>query len=578
MDQRILLVSLAMTVLFMSIALRAVFIHLKPPEKKNLESIANRQYQKKITLSPYRGSIFDRRGNPLAISIKKQSLFINPKIFSPSPKKRKILAKKIGVSEKRIREVQKKSSYFSWLYRKMPSSIAETALRLDIRGLYSISEPGRFYPYGRQASTLIGVSGMDNQGLMGLEASFDAKLKGMTNQTTRARDAKGHSILLDSQKALPEKAGHTITLTLDAALQEIAEQALLEGLEKADAKRGYVLVQDPHTGDILALAVYPSFDPNKLKSLSSLNSRNIALTDAIEPGSVVKPMVVAEALEQGLVSLSDQIDCEEKGIYRGTRWAIRDSHPIGMASVEDVLVDSSNIGTFKIAQKLGPMGLYQTYKKFGLTSPEQKIPFPGQTLGYIPHPRDWSTLRFANIAFGQGLMTTALEMAAVYSAFANGGKLLKPNLIQSIKSPEGQLIHQSRSQVIRTVISPKTALLVNKALIQVVERGSGRKAQLKKYLVAGKTGTSEKVDPKTKAYGKDLRIASFVGFVPASDPHLTIYVVVDEPKNKPYYGGQWAAPIFAQVARESLRFLNVAPDKGSYKHRRYTKGILARSQ
>ena len=437
-----------------------------------------------------------------------------------------------------------------------------------------MSEPARFYPFGGVAANIIGTTGIDNKGLLGIESQFEKELHGDDDKFSSNRDAKGQPIFQNSSFALPEQPGQDITLTIDLAIQEIAEKALESGLKKANTTKGFALVSDPFSGKILALATLPKFDPNNTKTITGKNSRNPALVDSFEPGSIVKPLVVAEALEQKLIKESDQFDCQ-KGILARDNWRIRDTHPHEDLTPEGILIKSSNIGVFKIAELLQKRGLYQTYKKFGIGGQFQMIGFPGQVTGLLSKWSTWSDLRFANISFGQGFKATALELVAAYGAIANGGKLLRPYLVDHLKSADGQVTHDSNTHVLGQILSPETTEKLKNALFNVVEIGTGQKAKLDLYTAGGKTGTTEKFDPIKKAYSKTLRIASFLGFAPVDAPHLVIYVVVDEPQNKPYYGGKWAAPIFKEIAAKTLKYLNVPPDRLGRQNSAIVKGVLS---
>jgi cell division protein FtsI (penicillin-binding protein 3) len=373
-------------------------------------------------------------------------------------------------------------------------------------------------------------------------------------------------IYRDSLLALPEKTGKNIVLTLDSAIQNIAQKSLLKGLEKARAKGGFAIVSDPHTGRILAIANASSESLDSLTRFKPETLRNRALTDLFEPGSVIKPLVIGRAIEEGLTTL-DEVHNTYNGSYREDGWkhTIHDTHGSPMMTTEEILIESSNIGTFRIAKRLGPERLARALLDFGLTQKEQLIGFPGQMLGRLSDWRNWHPMRFANVAFGQGISATGLEIIQAFGAIANGGNLMRPYLIDHIESAEGGMLENHASELIRRVLKPETSRLLRQVLQKAVEEGTGKNASLSQFTSAGKTGTSQKVDPQTRAYSDHLRIASFIGFAPCTDPHLVIYVVIDEPGNKPYYGGTWAAPVFKEIADESLRYLNVAPNKSEIK-------------
>ncbi|HYX35025.1 MAG TPA: penicillin-binding protein 2 [Oligoflexus sp.] len=537
---------------FAVLAGRAVTIHILSPSADILETLGRRQYQTRIDLSPYRGNIYDRRGEPLAISIRRPSFYVNPRIFDPSPQQTRQLAQILEISPAHVRKVAKRTNYFAWLARKVELTQAQKVTALNIDGLFEITEPARFYPNGTDLVPLIGSVGIDNRGLQGVELAYDGMLKGEVLSTFRNRDARGQSIYRDSLLALPEKTGKNIVLTLDSAIQNTAQRALMKGIEKAKARGGFAIVSDPHTGRILAIA-------NANTAPSEIN-RNRALTDIFEPGSVVKPLVIGRAVELGLTRM-DEVHDTFNGTYHEDKWQIRDTHGAPSMSTEEILIESSNIGTYRIAKRMGPERLAQTLGEFGFGSRDNQIGFPGQTFGRVSPWQKWRPVRFANVAFGQGFYASGLEMVQAFGAIANGGNLMKPFFIDHIESPEGGMIESHASEIVRRVFSPTTASSLRHVLRKVVDEGTGSKAALTSWSSAGKTGTSEKVDPQTRKYSDHLRIASFIGFAPSVDPHLVIYVVVDEPFLKPYTGGTWAAPIFQEIAEETLRYLNVAPDK-----------------
>ena len=546
--------------MFIALSARAVMIHLFPSASKNLEIMGNKQYRRNFELSPYRGTILDRRGEPLAISIRRPSIFINPKVFTPTNKQKNSLSKILKISRRKIALISNKNSYFQWVKRKVTHEQARKSIDLNINGLHTIMEPARFYPQGEAISTLIGKVGIDNQGLMGLESFYEQKLKGQTIKVTKERDARGKSIFLESTAAAPEKTGNNITLSIDRVLQEITYQELRIGIIEAGAKSGFAIVSDPHSGKILALANYPSFNPNNPMRSSNEQTRNFALLDLFEPGSVTKPFLISEALEKRVIDQKETLDCEQ-GILRANNWKIRDSHPVGETDIKGILVESSNICSWKIAERLGSKNLYNGYKNFGIGTGEFMIGFPGQMKGRISNWKSWKQIRYANISFGQGFLVNAVEVVQAMGAIANGGNLMKPWIRDKITSSDGSILDKNSSTVLRRVMSPEHSAFLRKSLAAVVEQGTGSKARMINYSSAGKTGTSEKIDPIAKAYSTDLRVASFAGFVPAIDPHLVIYVVVDEPSKKPYYGGQWAAPIFRNISLQSMSYMNVSPDK-----------------
>ena len=371
--------------------------------------------------------------------------------------------------------------------------------------------------------------------------------------------------MYSSDMAAPDLPGHTIQLSLDHAIQEIAEDALASGVTAARAKSGFAIVTDPHTGKILALANYPTFDPNAIAQAKTENTRNFALLDLFEPGSVIKPFVIAAALEKNKTSANELHNCEN-GVFRAGGIVFRDDHPAAQLTTAETLIRSSNICTFKIANRIGKQGLFDALKSFGFTGglslPET---FPPSVKGHISSPNSWKPIRFANVAFGQGMTVNGLEIAMAYGAFANGGNLMRPIIVDRIISPNGDIVYAATPEATAHVIGIETASQMRKILARVVTdpKGTAHKAETVDYTTGGKTGTAEKVDPLLKAYSADKRIASFAGFAPVADPYLVVYVMIDEPAVRPAYGGLLAGPVFSEITQRTLRYLNVAPDKNS---------------
>ena len=542
--------------------LRSVWLTLLNPSQDKLNQIRKSQYHQNSNSMSYRGTLFDHRRVPLAISIKAPSLALNPRIFSPSKQQRKKLSKLLHIPEKKIKTLSKKKSYFSWLKRKVSYETAEKVKSLKVKGLYTLLEPSRFYPGQNSAAQLIGLVGTDNIGLLGLEKTLNTELSGTEEKILKLKDARGKSILTNSSLIAPQKPGNHVYLTLDHVIQGITEEALDKKFKESEALSAFAIVADPHTGRILAMASRPSFNPNETENLVLANTKNLASNTSFEPGSVIKPLVIAAALEEGKTSLYELNDCESSGRYRVSRKAfIHDEHPKQHPmTTSDVVVHSSNICTYKIAKKLGKDNLYKTLKKFGIGKELEQINLPGTRKGSIASYESWREIRFANISFGQGLLTTGLEMIRAYSVFANGGFLIEPYLIERVESAEGEVLRGPPGAKETAILSEETVKQMKQTLTRVVTEGTARKAKLENFSSAGKTGTSEKIDPETKSYSADKRLASFIGFAPSSNPHLVAYILIDEPKKKPYYGGVWAAPVFKDIMDKSLKYLNIAPD------------------
>lgn len=557
---------------FAILALRAIHIQLFPSSSKALHRIANRQYSKQIRLSRYRGGIYDHRGEPLALSIKKPSLYINPRQFAPQANQLKKLARLLNVQAQYIKKRSLRKGYFAWLKRKIQPNLAAKVKALQIEGLYSVLEPARFYPAAASLAPLIGYVGIDDSGLLGLERQYDKSLAGPPLILSQSRDAKGKALFLSAEDASPEQTGHHLYLTIDRAIQDITTKALQKGLHHAKSKRGFAIVMDPHTGRILAVANSPSFNPNNRHSFNLKQTKNLALVNRFEPGSVMKTFVLAQAIEEAMIHETTKFDVENGRLKINSRY-IHDVHTpeTKHLSAEEILVHSSNVGIYKIAAKLGAKKLYDALKRFGFSRRHTSLGFPGEIQGYLSPWKSWREIRFANIAFGQGLTVTGLELAVAYSVIANGGVLVKPYLIDRIENSNHELTYTGSSARMNRVITATTAQRMRKILEKTVE-DSAIRAKPVGYSAAGKTGTSQKIDEKTKSYSHDKHIASFIGFAPAKDPHVVIYVLVDEPNQAQSYGALWAAPIFAEIAEKSLSYLNVAPNPTPAK----TKAEVAR--
>ena len=554
-------ISKVFAILFALLIVRSIFIQLFPSSANLLQHIADKQYQSEISLSAFRGNIYDRRKAPLSISIKTPSVAINPKVFDPSPVQLRQISKILRLPKKRIQALASKPKYFAWLKRKVPYQLAEKLKKLDPKGLHYVLEPSRYYPGGRAAANLLGYVGTDNVGLLGLEHAFDEQLQGTSSKLISLKDARGHLILMNAKQITPEKTGNNIILTIDRAIQGITEEALLAGVEKSGAKMGFAIVMDPHTGRILSMANYPNFNPNNPEQLRINHTANHSIAYRFEPGSVMKPFVVAWAIEMRKTSPFEIHHCEKSGKYEvSENLYIHDDHPKEFRTTEEILIHSSNICTFKVALRIGQRNLFESLKRFGFAGEKAILGLPGESIGSISDSSTWSPIRFANISFGQGLLVTGLEVVQAYASLANGGNLIKPYLVERIESSDGSILQDYSPIIKRRVLSPQTSHHIAKILEKVVTEGTATRAKTNSYSTAGKTGTAEKIDPITKSYANNKRIANFAGFAPVSDPHIAVYVVLDEPQKKPYYGGLWAAPVFSEIVEKTLKYLNVAPD------------------
>lgn len=525
----------------------------------DLGARAQKQVASKISYKPVRGSILDRNGEELAISRDLCSIYAQPVSISEPEEAAKMLQKILGGNKEKIAKRLKSGKQFIWIKRGLPIEFMDKVASLDLKGIGSIKESRRYYPNMELAGQLIGFAGIDSQGLEGIELEYDKFIKGTSGFFLAERDALGRSIYPRDMGIVDSSNGHNITLTINRTIQHIAERELNIASEKYDVKGGMALVMNPRSGELLAMAVSPGFNPNRFEKSKPFQWRNRLVTDTFEPGSTFKVFLAAAALDSGKVGTQDIFFCEN-GRTRVYDKYIHDSSRHGWLTMSNILKVSSNIGAYKIADKIGKAEFHKYIRKFGFGE-KTGIDLPGERKGSVRSVEKLSPVGFANFAFGQGLSVTALQLVNAISAVANGGYLMKPYIVKSVTDKNGKTIF-SNSPIIRNrAISHEAATVLTSMLTKVAAPGgSGARAAIAGYAVAGKTGTSQKFDVKTGSYYEDKHISSFFGFVPAYDPELAILVLLDEPKEE-YYGGKVAAPVFRKIAEQSLVHLKVAPLK-----------------
>ncbi|MFH1640493.1 MAG: penicillin-binding transpeptidase domain-containing protein, partial [Candidatus Omnitrophota bacterium] len=439
---------------------------------------------------------------------------------------------------------------FIWLARKIDPVLAEKIRSLNIKGLDFIKESKRSFPNGYLASHVIGFSGLDNIGLEGTELYYDKYLKGEAGWAVFLKDARQKKLDLWKKMVLP-KDGYSLVLTIDEVIQYIAERELDKAYNTYNAKGASIIVMDPHTGAILALANRPTFDLNEYSSADKESKRNRSICDLFEPGSVFKIVTLSAALEEKKVSEEDKFFCEN-GSYRVSSHILHDHHPHGWLTFREVIEQSSNIGTTKVAQILGNETICRYLKLFGFGS-KLGIDMPGEIAGITRPARLWSKISIAAVPIGQEVGVTALQLANAISVIANGGQLMKPYIVSEIRDKFGQKIKAFAPTMINKVISVDTAERAKRILAGVIENGTGKLAKVPGFSAAGKTGTAQKLEANG-TYSHNKFIASFIGFAPVEEPVIAIVVILDDPH--PYYfGGVVAAPVFKNVANDVLRYL-----------------------
>lgn len=558
MLSRINILRYCLTICFLVIIFR-LFLIMFVEHEVYLQK-AKMQHVKNEEILPKRGNIYDRTGRDLAISLERDSLFIDPVVIKGS--------KTIDVLNKYIKDVDysgiindaENNKRFMWIKRKLDDETAEKIKKLKLQGVGFITEHMRYYPKGSLASHVIGFVNTDEEGIEGLEKHYNRYLKAEKTSKIVLRDATGRKL---SDGNYGEIRGNDVFLTLDEGLQYIVEKHLDEAMNKWRASSATVIMMEPFTGEILALANRPTYNPNDLKTIKNLSVvRNRSITDIYEPGSTFKVIVAAAGLEENIVKPTTKIDCAPGFIEVGGK-KIKDVHKHGVLTFEEIIQKSSNVGTIKVAMMLGREKIYDYIKKFGIGE-KTGIDLPGEVTGHIKPVSKWSGTSIGAIPIGQEVAVTALQMLRVYSSIANGGYLVKPFIVSEIRSPDGKILYKAVTQRTR-ILSERTAYTLREILKKVTEEGgTATTARVEGNNVAGKTGTAQKYDPKIRKYSKDKFVSSFVGFTPAENPRIALIVVIHDPRGA-HYGGVVAGPIFKAIADEALAYLNVPRDDAKEK-------------
>jgi cell division protein FtsI (penicillin-binding protein 3) len=554
MRLRVGLVGVVFLGLLSAVFARAVQLQVK--QRERLRGMAQDQYLREVEIPARRGDILDRRGVPLAQSVDVDSIWVDPSELTDLKDAATQLAKLVEVDKNELLERLQRAKRFAWVKRQArPEDVLKVkALNWPAVGL--TREPRRFYPQRELAAHVIGLVGTDGHGLDGLELSFEDELSGDPVTRLGLRDARGRKLLTGGVEDPIERQGATVTLTLDRQLQYVTERALDSAVDSAKAMAGMAVMIDPKTGEILAVASSPRFNPNAPEKESPAALRSRSITDAFEPGSTIKSFTVAAALEEKAVTEASTFDCEG-GAYAIGKNVIHDSHSHGVLTPAKILQVSSNIGAAKIASALGREKLVDAFQRFGFGE-RLGLGLPGEAKGVIPFPR--AEIQLATESFGQGMTVSAVQLAAAYASLANGGEYMKPYLVSKVVDPDGVVLVENKPTPLRRTVSEKTARTVISMLEGVVEKeGTAPKARMDEYRVAGKTGTAQKADPVARGYS-DKRIGSFVGMVPAEDPRAVIAVILDEPKTD-IYGGIVAAPAFKEIATAAMPYLGAPPSR-----------------
>ena len=523
------------------------------------EQRALRQQERTLDLKPVRGSILDARGRILAESIAAESIYADPQAIRDRKATAKALAaiSGIGLSSQQIEaKLRGSNRSFAWIARQLPLEVTAEARKLGLPGIYFLEAHRRSYPRAALAASVIGYVGVDGEGLGGIEHSFEDYVKGTPGKVTLLKDARKGVYMVGGDGANRPRDGQHVVLTIDSVVQFIAERALERSVERYHATGGSVVVMDPNDGAILAMASLPTFDPNQFRASPAAAWRNRAVQDLYEPGSTFKIVTAAAALEEHVVTPSQMLDCGNGEItVANITIHEHDGHRYDQLSFEDVIVNSSNVGSARVGLALGDQRFYDWIKRFGFGQ-RTGIELPGESSGMLRASQKWTQVSPASIAIGQEIGVTPLQIVRAVAAVPSGGMLIEPRIVQRVIDDSGATVYEPPRQAPVRVMSEKTAAVLNEILKNVVARGTGEQAALAEHVVAGKTGTAQKAG--RGGYSADRYIGSFAGYVPADQPRLVILAMIDEPRPE-YYGGTVAAPVFREVAEATLRYLGVTP-------------------
>ncbi len=516
---------------------------------------AQRQQQRTVEISPQRGIIYDRKGQELAMTVQVDSVFAVPSEVPDQKNAAELLAGLVGEDADSILERMQSQKNFAWIARKVDSDTAERIKALGLKGIYFQKELKRFYPGKKLAAQVLGYVGMEDTGLAGIEHLYQSQLNGVKGRVVITMDARrkwfGHM-------EHPPEPGSNVVLTIDGNIQFIAEKELEQAMQETQAVSGTVVVQNPRTGEILALANAPSFNPNLSREITPDKLKNHAVSDVYEPGSVFKTVTYSSVFEEKLAKPEEVINCDPGYIVVGGI-RIRDSHHIGTVTLERAYAESSDVGAVKMALRLGPDRFYKHMQEYGFGQ-LTNVELPGETRGLVRNPTRWAASSIGSMAIGQEVGVTPLQVVSMMSSIANDGLYSLPRIVAGVTPPnEGYQRIEFHPQAQRRVLSSYTAAIMRRLTEEVVLEGTARRAILDGYTSAGKTGTAQKIDPRTHAYSKTDYVASFVGFAPVNNPAITIAVILDSPRGL-HQGGQVSAPVFKRVAEQVLAYYGVPHD------------------
>ena len=549
---------LGLVVCMLGLGFAAVFVRLyvvQVAQRTTLQTQAAQQHSRTVKLQPERGRVFDRRGRVLATSVFVPSVYVRPRELEHPQEAAQHLARILGQSAATIRQRVTERAPFVWLARQVPPEMADQVQALKLRGVDVVTEARRYYPKRHLAGQVLGFVGVDGKGLGGLEYYYDRDLTATARQLVLPRDARGRWSQPVDTGVVAHPRGADLYVTLDERLQQIAEKEIAAQAKHVEAKSGLVVMMQPQTGDILAMAAYPFFDPNVFHNSSQrVWQRNRSVTDPVEPGSTFKLVMAAAALEEQTVRPGERFFCENGEMLRGRR-RIRDYKPYNVLNFNEILAYSSNIGAIKVNERLRPAQFYDYMRRFGFGE-KSRVDLPGEDAGQLRHPQRWSRFSHDSLTLGQEITVTPLQLATAFAAVANGGWLMQPRMVRRIGGRDAT--QDIPVQARRRILSQRTTAQLTAMLMQAVASGTGQSAAIDGYAVAGKTGTAQKVDAARGGYSHTKVLASFVGYVPAEDPQVVILVMIDEPKRQ-RWGSLAAAPVFGRIAQRAMHYLQIPP-------------------
>jgi len=528
-------------------------------QHETLLAKSEKQYVGTVETQFGRGVIYDRNLNELAQNIEVESVYANPSEILNRKAAARVLSKTLNLDRNKVYKKISSKRDFVWIKRKGDLEGIAKLKEADLQGIGFLPEQKRFYPKRELAANVLGFVGVDNQGLAGVEHAHQSRLKGTTIRRVTERDAKGRSIQPPESLRDSSRKSFDLVLTLDEVIQFTAEYHLKKQVERFKADSGMAVVMDPRTGEIYAMANVPQFNPNNYRAFSQHIWKNNIVAGSYEPGSIFKPIVAAAALDKGLARPHDIYFCENGKLKIGkANIGEASDHKFGWMTMSDIIAKSSNIGAIKIAQQVGKKPFYEYIRKFGFGE-KSGLSLPGESAGQLKDQKNWSNLSLASISFGHEIAVTPIQMVTAMSAIANGGMLMEPHIIKALIK-DGEVVEKFGPRKIRRAISKKTSLQMVEILKSVVKNGTGKKAALDGFDVAGKTGTAQKYNMETRSYSSTEFISSFIGFVPADSPRLVILVMIDNPKGL-HWGSVVSAPVFQKIAKKALRYLDITSSK-----------------